>query len=427
MYTISLGTLCVFTASFFGSLTSTAFGQVLYEEFKLIPSDGTPESEYGKSVDQYNGFIAIGAWQPAFGTENTGVAYIVDSTTGVQVRKLTANDGQQGDLFGNSIAFDNGIVLVGSIGNDERGDGSGAAYLFNATTGVQYKKLVAPDTAAGDRFGQSVALCDNLAVVSAHWNDDMGNQSGSAYVFDALSGSYLFKLLPDDGDDLDWFGESVAIGDGVIAVAARNDDDFGERSGAVYLFEASTGNQFAKLTPDELEEDDQFGWDIAIDDGILAVSAYHDDDQGVQSGAVYLYDIHDGELIRKITEDSGLSLIFGRQVSIHNGVLAASALYHPANGFSRGSVYLFDIATGNLIAQLLQSDAGEGDGLGISLSIQSSTVVSGAPIYWDPLSPGSAYVFNVNTNACDADFNGDGKVDFFDLSAFLDVYSDGCP
>ena len=75
-----------------------------------------------------------------------------------------------------------------------------------ADLGDQLFKLLANDGAEFDGFGVSVAICGATAIVGASGDDDNGSQSGSAYLFDTTAGQQLFKLLPDDGAELDVFG-----------------------------------------------------------------------------------------------------------------------------------------------------------------------------------------------------------------------------
>ncbi len=110
-------------------------------------------------------------------------------------------------------------------------------------------------------------------------------------------GDQLFKLLPDDSAAGDKFGISVAISpDGIGAiVGARSDDDNGTNSGSAYLFDISdpaSPTQIAKLQPDDGAEGDLFGWSVAISpDGIGAiVGAVNDDDNGTSTGSAYLFD-----------------------------------------------------------------------------------------------------------------------------------------
>ena len=80
------------------------------------------------------------------------------------------------------------------------------------------------------------------------------------------------------------------IADGVVAVGAHRDDDNGSDSGSAYLFDATTGAQIAKLLPDDGEPNDQFGMSIAIADGVVAVGAVLRDGNADDSGSVYLFD-----------------------------------------------------------------------------------------------------------------------------------------
>jgi len=45
-------------------------------------------------------------------------------------------------------------------------------------------KLTASDGAASDRFGNSVSVNGDVAIVGAIWDDDQGDLSGSAYIFE---------------------------------------------------------------------------------------------------------------------------------------------------------------------------------------------------------------------------------------------------
>ena len=128
-----------------------------------------------------------------FETDNgtrSGAAYVFERAAGGgwnEVTKLIAADGAQGDIFGSSVALSGGRAIVGAQRDDDNGFNSGSAYVFERTAGGGWRevaKLVAPDGSAFDRFGTSVALSDNRAIVGADGEDDNGSSVGSAYVFD---------------------------------------------------------------------------------------------------------------------------------------------------------------------------------------------------------------------------------------------------
>ncbi len=120
-----------------------------------------------------------------------------------------------------------------------------------ADLGDQIAKLLPDDGAAGDRFGLSVAISGTTAIAGAYWDDDNGKQSGSAYLFHPATGQQLAKLLPNDGAAGDNFGVSVAISGTTAIVGVHLDDDDGSHSGSAYLFDTTTGQQIAKLLPDD--------------------------------------------------------------------------------------------------------------------------------------------------------------------------------
>ena len=126
---------------------------------------------------------------------------------------------------------------------------------------------------------------NGIIVVGAPFDDDNGINSGSAYLFNASTGMQIAKLLPADGTAGAEFGFSVAINNGIVGVGARKDNENGVDAGAVYLFDASTSIQLAKLTPNDPEAGDEFGNSVAIDNGILCVGAWKADEFGDNSGA----------------------------------------------------------------------------------------------------------------------------------------------
>ena len=96
-----------------------------------------------------------------------------------------------------SIIVDNSSFFIGTTG-------------FNTTTPHSNEtKITASDGAASDYFGISVAVGSGRIVVGAHFDDDNGSDSGSAYIFD-LDGNQLTKITASDGAANDLFGYSVA-------------------------------------------------------------------------------------------------------------------------------------------------------------------------------------------------------------------------
>jgi len=76
------------------------------------------------------------------------------------------------------------IAVVGAYGDDPAGAYAGSAYVFvrSGTAWTEQAKLTASDGAGFDRFGTSVAVDGNTAVVGSPYDEaSIGDQAGSAY------------------------------------------------------------------------------------------------------------------------------------------------------------------------------------------------------------------------------------------------------
>lgn len=313
---------------------------------KLLPLDGSAEDSFGNSVAISGTTAIVGAhWDDDNGF-SSGSAYLFDTVTGQQISKLLPIDGSEADEFGESVAISGSTAIVGAWRHDDNGESSGAAYLFDATTGQQLFKLLPDDGTTNDNFGITVAINDSLAIIGASRD---GNYIGSAYLFDLTTGKQITKLLANDGQEFDHFGESVAISGNTAIVGAWSDNDNGIDSGSAYLFDTTTGLQITKLLPSDGAQSDNFGFSVSISDTIALVGAYHDDENGDASGSAYLFDISDPmkpvEIIKLLPDDGDVADRFGFSVSISGDIAFAGAWDDGDNGNTSGSAYLFDTTT----------------------------------------------------------------------------------
>ena len=100
-------------------------------------------------------------------------------------QKLTASDAAWGDRFGHSVSISGDSAIVGAQNSDDSGSDSGSAYVFvrSGTTWTEQQKLTASDGASNDLFGLSVSISGDTAIVGAFYDDDNGTNAGSAYMF----------------------------------------------------------------------------------------------------------------------------------------------------------------------------------------------------------------------------------------------------
>ncbi len=397
-----------------------------WEQFdKLIADDAVAHDNFGWSV-AISGSVAIAGTPRAkvSGIELVGAAYLFDITTGDQNHKLTADDGGTGDGFGTSVAISGNIAVIGAPGHNYE---AGAAYLFDVTTGEQLRKLTADDAHHEDLFGRAVAISGNIVIVGSFEDDDLGQSSGSAYLFDVTTGNQLHKLTAEDGAEWDGFGLSVAIDGNLAVVGSPNDDDAGDTSGSAYLFDVSTGQQLYKLTADDAAADDHFGGSVAISGNTAIVGAPGDYDDTTTFGAAYLFGAATGEQLHKLTaDDAAVKDMLGYCVAINGNITLAGAAGDYDPYLDLGAAYVFDVTTGQQLQKLTTDDAEQGDRFAHSLAMSGDDAIIGA--YFDDDSgdnSGSAYLFSY-TPPCPSDLNGDGVVDVIDLLQVLGDWGE-CP
>ena len=135
----------------------------------------------------------------------------IDSTWNQQT-KLLANDGDDYDKFGWSVSLYDEYALIGSKWDDDNGSKSGSAYIFkrNGSTWSQKAKLTASDGSSNDYFGSAVSLYKDYALISAIGDIDQG---GAAYIFKRTGSTWIQqdKIFANDIAASDLFGYSVSL------------------------------------------------------------------------------------------------------------------------------------------------------------------------------------------------------------------------
>jgi hypothetical protein len=106
-------------------------------------------------------------------------------TSWTQQAKLVASTEAAYVYFGASVSLSGDTALVGAPSDDNEVADSGSTYVFvrSGTSWTQQAKLSAWDAAAGDKFGHSVSLSGDTALIGAYGDADGGTYSGSVYIF----------------------------------------------------------------------------------------------------------------------------------------------------------------------------------------------------------------------------------------------------
>lgn len=341
--------------------------------------------------------------------------------------RFEASDGTEFAEFGEAVAIEGSTLLVGAPGDDSQGAASGAAYVFDASTGAELTKLLPSGGRAGDRFGFSVALESGLAVVGSYLADDGGANSGVVHVFDAATGAELHRLVPDDLASGDQFGWAIDVSGSIAVVGALREDTFGPNTGAAYLFDVNTGQELAKLLPPDGKGGSNFAYSVSIHGSRVLVGAPFDSDGGLSIGTAHLFDVSTGmELAEFIPGDGGFGDLFGAAVALDESYALVGSPIHSVGFFPTGATYVFDLNTHQQLHKILPTDLGDRL-FGSALELSGGVAFIGAPGTTD----GSAYLYDpVSGEGLDLLQSSEGlSLDRFGASVSVDgsVFAVGVP
>ena len=207
-------------------------------------------------------------------------------------------------------------------------------------------------------------------------------------------------LQPETRGAFDHFGFSCDRSDGLAIVGAFQQSNEFFKAGGAYIYSggiASPGVEVALLTSPNPESSAQFGFSVAMDQGIACVGATGDSLRAPSAGAAYVYRANglqwllDGSLIAL---DGDTSDEFGVDVSVSGTTIAVGAKGNDTQGSNAGAVYIFDRSGPGQWAQtrrLLVLDGSPGDSFGAAVDIQGDWLIAGSPN--DDSGQGSVYVF----------------------------------
>jgi len=226
------------------------------------------------------------------------------------------------------------------------------------------------------------------------------------------------KLIASDGESGDRFGKSVAIsGDTAIVGAELWDNGANLYQGSAYIFERDQGGtnnwgEVAQLIASDGQYGDACGYDIAINGDIaVMLCPYHDVNGNVNQGAVYIFERHEGgtnnwgESAILIASDGAVNDYLGASIILQNERIVIGADYVTVGGnSSQGAVYIFEKDAGSSIgwtemAKLTSSDGQANDLFGWDIAMHGNRIISGAPRadVSGKVDQGAIYVYEYDT------------------------------
>jgi len=242
--------------------------------FKFTIPNQTPNASdgFGSSVATNGTNWYVGApFDDADGTE-AGIVHVF-GPTGAFLSSIHNPVPGLIDDFGFSLAISGNSLFVGAVGPIPQ------VYQFDVKTGAFIRTYLNPGT-ADNKFGHRIAANGKFVVVSAPEDDKAGPDSGAAYLFNSTTGALIRELpnfTPTDGA---MFGFSVSMTVKRILV--------GSLLGA-QEYATATGQLVGNFTHPFGKPDTAFGYAVMLNKANnVIISAPGDNVAAPAAGAIYM-------------------------------------------------------------------------------------------------------------------------------------------
>jgi hypothetical protein len=292
---------------------------------------------------------------------------VYNAQTGSFERSITKPG--SGNTYGGKLDI-SGTKII--FGNYESSGNAGAAAIFEATTGNQIHSLSTTGTAYA---GAGVAISPTYAAVNSFSAD---NVDSYVDIYSVSTGNKIYTIsnpdiVPTGGEATfdDSFGIIISMSDSYLVVAALNEEaaDGTTNSGVVYVFDTPTGTLLHTLIPSSPVANAQYGYTVALHGDYIAV--------GTSAGPyVFIYSASTGSLLRTISDPQPGDNKFGSgwaprsAISIDgNYLLVGAPNTNPSVELEvSGAAYLFDITNGNLLHTISATSSRQGLGSATALA-----------------------------------------------------------
>lgn len=357
---------------------------------RFTPDSIVADDAFGGKVALSDSYALVGS--P--GIDGMGAVLVFDRTriNGEPSAMIRDFQGIEGDQFGDALATDGDVVLVGAPYHEVNGILAGGAFVFRfdeeQDLWIQDDALEATPGNDLDYFGAALAIEGNIAVVGAPGDDGNGLNAGAAYVFvrSDLGWSLTDRITAPDGASADHFGSSVAISGSTILIGSPGGFGSAPRTGVAYLFSDADGRFMLEktLSPEVVDPDQEFGMAVALEANIAIIGAPGLGNHLATGGAAYVFDTtnDDGTALEILTAGpEQASQGFGASIQISGTLAAIGAHRSTSKRMSPGSSYVYsNVGTGwSLQARFSSHDRTRADGFGASLGLREDQLLIGAP------------------------------------------------
>ncbi|MCB1627820.1 MAG: hypothetical protein KDI51_02045 [Xanthomonadales bacterium] len=357
----------------------------------LLPATADAEARFGAALAEVGGGLLVGS--PQAGPDNRGaVDRFIAGTLQLQPRVATPVGAGAG--FGSALATDGTLVAVGAPLSEVAAEpGAGQVVLYPAGLDAgPGQTLQSPIPADQARYGAALTIADGRLWVGEPQADvGLDPDDGKVHVYPLSMGAAGVPLslsAPAPGPS-GRLGTALAVeADGSLLAGADLDKVGPNGQGSVQRFQAQGGGFDPPVRIDRGDGAylERFGSAVAISGSWAVASSFLErTEAGSEAGAVYLYQLVDGQwqrFQRLLSPDPAIEQRFGVSVALDGERLAVGAYWDALGGQAdAGAAYVFRFDGSQwLLERSFRMQTAEAEAFfGFSVALDGDRLLVGAP------------------------------------------------
>ncbi len=358
------------------------------------------------------------------GDANVGKIYLFDSISGDLITEIINPNPGVNDQFGDQYKISGNNLIVSVSNDDTNATNAGSIYIYDIPTGTFLHTINNPTPESNDNFGEITFIDGNNLIVGVDEDNTGAINAGSIYIYDIPTGALLHTINNPTPDTDDNFGSRTTINGNNLIIGVENDDTGAIDTGAIYIYNISTGALLHTINNPTPEADDRFGAYTTNEGTNLIVRASSDNIGATDAGSIYIYDIPTGALLQTINNPTPeADDRFGSRTTIDGNNLIVSDSNDDTGASDAGSIYIYDIPTGALLQTINNPTPEAGDRFGVRTTIDGNNLIVGD--YRDDTGAtfaGLIYIYDIPTGALLHTINNPTPDigDFFGLRTTID-------
>ncbi|MBL4697398.1 MAG: hypothetical protein JKX70_01050 [Phycisphaerales bacterium] len=311
------------------------FDAVTGEQIARLQAEDTAEEIFfAIDVALQGGRAFVGASDDVHDGDPHGSIYIFDSKTGAGLGKWTSSTGTPYEGFGFPIEATESFLAVGALGHDNF---KGSVSLLDLNTGEELSRIVPEEVSDFSSFGFGLSVSESSLFARSFAGLAPGGVvlNASVYMYDITdpkNPSQRWMLTEEVFDST----LCIAMDQNLAVMLTRVAQPKGDGLGYVHVFDVLTGDELRVFAFSESDLQVSFNFLVELQDDIAYIAHSN-------TGELFTVNIETGVIIDRMQIKNAHSEQLGYGLAVDGDRLVAGATRANDNGINSGAAYVFSI------------------------------------------------------------------------------------